>query len=114
VSFGVLLYVEGQLNIGGCPMLKTFFKKVVKVVKWLFEDDEKEIQYDDVVRPFVRPAIVEAVPVPAPIVRPSVPVRPAPIVEAKQDNKQDELKKQYREWTQNMKEYDKLRQRIAQ
>jgi hypothetical protein len=86
------------------------FKKIVKAVKsvydYFFKEDVQEIEYNDIVRPFVRP--VPAHPVPAPVVAVApVPVAITPAVPAR------DLKKEYKEWAQNMREYDMIRQKIA-
>jgi hypothetical protein len=87
------------------------FKRIIKAVKrtydYFFKEDVPKV-YENVL-PFVRPvpAPVPVVPAPVPVAVVTVaPVVPAPVAR--------DLKKEYKSWCDNMKDYDMIRQKLAQ
>jgi hypothetical protein len=99
-------------------MFKKAFKKLQAVYNWLFKEEEKEIlqTVPNNVIEFKRR-------VSAPIVHNEVIYKQSSFVSAhsvpasspiEKTSNDINLKQQYKEWTQNMREYDKLRQRLAQ
>jgi hypothetical protein len=87
------------------------FKRIIKAVKraydYFFKEDVVKIEYNSIVRPFIRPVAPAPIPAPVVAVAPVYKEAAAAIVPAR------DLKKEYKEWAQNMREYDMIRQKIA-
>jgi hypothetical protein len=94
-------------------LIRKAFKAVSSWVKGFFKEEEKEKQeagfkvlyeHPSNVIPFApRPRVA-----PAPAVRVEAPPAPAPV------RSQVDRRKEYKQWIENAREYDKLRQKLAQ